>query len=311
MGVHFHAFVGPTRDFGQKPRHAAHPLGGGVHVGNTLGLVMPGPYCTRLHGRAHQALALNGDVADKFGFGKGRIHRCAVACLELDRCVTRRLGVQLHRARRGGVFKGDYNVQGVVVDLCQLGCVLRLQGRVGHHPGHGLAHVQNLVMRQHRHVAHCLRLSLRVFDLHHIGQVCKARGLHVLSGQHLSHTRGAEHRAQVQAGDACMCMARANHMAIEHTHRFCVGTELTGASDQALVFLAQQSARGDGIHGASPCMAWLACCTARMMLTYPVQRHRLPDKPSAICAGVGLGLRRSKSTDAITIPGVQKPHCNP
>jgi len=40
-----------------------------------------------------------------------------------------------------------------------------------------------------------------------------------------------------------------------------------------------------------------------------VHRHRLPLSPSVICASVGWGCFWSRLTVAITMPGVQKPHC--
>ena len=190
----------------QKAGHATHPLGGGMHMGDALGLIVPGPHRARLHGRAHQTLAVNGDVADKVRLGKRRIYGGAVARFKLDRGVTGRLRVQLHRARRCGIGISDHRVEGVVINLRQLGRVLRLQGGVGHHPSHRLAHIQHLVAGQHRHGAHGLGLALWAFDLRHIGQVGKARVLDVLCGQHLVHTSCAANRAQVHVGNAGMGM---------------------------------------------------------------------------------------------------------
>ena len=47
------------------------------------------------------------------------------------------------------------------------------------------------------------------------------------------------------------------------------------------------------------------------MLWYPVQRQRLPSSPSRISRSVGFGFSVSRPTAAITMPGVQKPHCSP
>ena len=41
------------------------------------------------------------------------------------------------------------------------------------------------------------------------------------------------------------------------------------------------------------------------MLWYPVQRHRLPWMPSRISSSVGFGFSASRSTVAMTMPGVQ------
>ena len=204
VGVHLHAFMRPARDVGQKARHAAHALGGGVHMGDALGLIVPGPHRAWLHGRTHQPLAVDIDVADKVRLGKCSVHRCAVTGFEFHRGVARCLRVQLRRARGNGIGIGDHRVEGVVINLRQLGRILRLQSGVGHHPGHGLAHVQHLVVRQHRHGAHGLGLALWAFDLRHIGQVGKACGLHIFGRQHQVYARCAAHRAQVHAGDARM-----------------------------------------------------------------------------------------------------------
>ena len=50
--------------------------------------------------------------------------------------------------------------------------------------------------------------------------------------------------------------------------------------------------------------------TARTMFWYPVQRHRLPSRPSRTSCSVGLGLSRSRSAAAMIMPGVQYPHCS-
>ena len=41
-----------------------------------------------------------------------------------------------------------------------------------------------------------------------------------------------------------------------------------------------------------------------------MHRQRFPSKPSRTCASVNLGFSFTRETEAITIPGVQYPHCN-
>ena len=53
--------------------------------------------------------------------------------------------------------------------------------------------------------------------------------------------------------------------------------------------------KGAGYISAAPAIAD-AAWTAATMLAYPVQRHRLPLRPSRICASVGLGSRCSRAT---------------
>ena len=44
------------------------------------------------------------------------------------------------------------------------------------------------------------------------------------------------------------------------------------------------------------------------MVWYPVQRQMLPDSTSRTSASSGVGLSRSSASEAMTKPGVQKPH---
>ena len=64
---------------------------------------------------------------------------------------------------------------------------------------------------------------------------------------------------------------------------------------------------GSRRHAGSRAAAW----TARTMPWYPVQRHRLPEIPMRTSHSVGLGLSRRNSSSVVSMPGVQKPHCNP
>src|SRR5581483_7871775 len=48
-----------------------------------------------------------------------------------------------------------------------------------------------------------------------------------------------------------------------------------------------------------------------MMPWYPVQRQRLPERPSTISSRVGLGFSAKNAWTEITKPGVQNPHCSP
>src|SRR5882672_6952802 len=54
-----------------------------------------------------------------------------------------------------------------------------------------------------------------------------------------------------------------------------------------------------------------AYCTALMMFTYPVQRHRLPAIASRICCSLGFLFEARSALVVMSMPGVQKPHCSP
>ena len=52
-----------------------------------------------------------------------------------------------------------------------------------------------------------------------------------------------------------------------------------------------------------------AISIASMIFLYPVQRHKLPVIALAISSRVGSGFLSSSTLAAMTIPGVQYPHC--
>src|SRR4051812_18910336 len=52
-----------------------------------------------------------------------------------------------------------------------------------------------------------------------------------------------------------------------------------------------------------------ASCTARTILSYPVQRQRLPDRSKRISCSLGFGCLSNKALAATRKPGVQTPHC--
>src|SRR6202011_1163413 len=61
---------------------------------------------------------------------------------------------------------------------------------------------------------------------------------------------------------------------------------------------------------ASPRMTAAASSTARMILSYPVQRHRLPASQWRTSASVGFGFFSRSARAATMNPGVQMPHCS-
>ena len=58
----------------------------------------------------------------------------------------------------------------------------------------------------------------------------------------------------------------------------------------------------------SPRIKLPASLTASMILTYPVQRHRLRASPRLIAASLGFGFWSSRTLVAMIMPGVQYPH---
>ena len=109
----------------------------------------------------------------------------------------------------------------------------------------------------------------------------------------------------------------AHHGEVQHAGQHHV-VGITGASgDEPLIFLTgpRGADLGDG-HATPPtcteasAFAFAAVLTALTMFWYPVQRQRLPSRPSRIACSSGSGCSRSRSIDAMIIPGVQNPHCN-
>ena len=87
------------------------------------------------------------------------------------------------------------------------------------------------------------------------------------------------------------------------------GFVLFGASHINAPAHAQAAARQD-VHFHFPIsLPWSrATRTASTMWVYPVQRHRLPESPSRICASSASGYFWSRSVAVMSMPGVQKPH---
>ena len=51
-----------------------------------------------------------------------------------------------------------------------------------------------------------------------------------------------------------------------------------------------------------------AANTASIILVYPVQRHKLPQRYFLTCSSVGFGFSSSSAFTVMIIPGVQYPH---
>jgi hypothetical protein len=118
------------------------------HVQRVLvrGAVVAGVGGARLHGVGDQAVVDQVQLGDVRGAGEGGVHRGLVAQRPLVAVVVGRLVVQ--RRALGGGAHVDHRRQLLVVHLHQLGGVLGLLQRVGHHHGHVVAHVAHLLDRQ-------------------------------------------------------------------------------------------------------------------------------------------------------------------
>src|SRR5581483_8189937 len=136
----------------------------------------------------------------------------------------------------------------------------------------------------------------------------------------------------VEPGDAGARYVAAHEVGVEHAGQAHVVDVAPAAGQQARVLLAGYGladepprCRGvDGGHPAppappapplaatpTPAPPSAAIFTAAMIPWYPVQRHRLPDRPSRISWSLGLGWSRKNAVTDTMNPGVQNPHCSP
>jgi hypothetical protein len=107
--------------------------------------VVPADGGARLDGRGVQALVHQIERDDVRGAGEGGFHSRAVAALEAEGLVARRLLPDLRRAGREGGAAVHGGGQGVVGDGDRFGGVVRLRRRVRDDAGHRLADVANAV----------------------------------------------------------------------------------------------------------------------------------------------------------------------
>ena len=199
----------------------------------------------------------------------------------------------------------DDGVQRLVVDLDELCRVLRLRARLGDHDGDAVALVARRVGQ---------RIVRRV--LHVLGDRPGARHrrlpvvLQVGGGERRDDAVGLPRRVEIDALHAGVCVRAADDDHADRARRGHVVDVRAVAGEERRV-LAALDGRADvagllrrGAHDARPIVA-AASWTATTMLWYPVQRQRLPSRPSRMAASLVASPCSISDTAAITMPGVQ------
>ena len=234
--------------------------------------------------------------------------------------------VQHRGARLQRRFGIDQRRQRFEIDGDQLGRVFREIAALGQDHRDRLADVPHLVMGQQR----LLRIEEGVLDLR--GPFPRQRQLGVgHRGKELGQLRAVQHigdaRRRGGARQVDRADARVRHLAA-HEHRMQrvgqlqIGDELAAAQQQAAVLATRHraadiSAWSDIVfHLSDPALTLLAPHRLGgghhrrddVLIAGATAQHR--GQRLAI-GSLGVGLTRRKSSAAMSMPGVQKPHCRP
>ncbi len=165
-----------------------------------------------LHGVSGDACdeeALSGHV---MGAGETGVARRLVAGLVQEAEVVRHLVPDRRCARRQrGRRVGDRG-QDLVVDLDELGGVLRLVQRLRDDGGDGIAHVLDASHRQRPVGRHEAGAAVGTLARHARGEVAEAGLDHVLAGEDAEHARRLERHGGVDPADARGGVGRAQHV---------------------------------------------------------------------------------------------------
>ena len=100
----------------------------------------------------------------------------------------------------------------VVVDLDQLGGILGLLQRLGHHQRHRIADMAHAVEHQHRPRGLAARAAVAVLQRHQAGHVAEIGLLDVLAGQDQQHARRLGGSRRIDLLYVGMGMRRAQHV---------------------------------------------------------------------------------------------------
>ena len=144
-----------------------------------LGVVL-GDGAARLHRVHHQPLVDELQLDHAVGLGEGGVGGGGIAHLPVEDDVVLDVVVHQRRARLGCLVGADDVRPGRVVDLDQLGRVLGLLQRLGHHQRHRIADMAHPVLHQHRPRGLAARAAVAVLQRHQAGHVAEVGLLDVL-----------------------------------------------------------------------------------------------------------------------------------
>ena len=235
----------PHLAFGQAEHEGAHQealdvriLVGDVQRVTLVVFGVGGDRRTRLHRVGDQAVVDERQLGDVCRFGEGGVGRRLVAMAPVVAEVAGH--VVMHQCggtgRAGGI---DHCGQSLVIDFDQLGGILRLQQRLGHHQCDLVADVAHLALGQHRMGRLFHRRAVFIVDQPAAGQAADFGIRQVLADENSDHAGRFFRRVKLDRFDAGMRMRRAQ----EHTVGLAVQGDvvgvLPGAGQKALVFAAQ------------------------------------------------------------------------
>ena len=185
------------------------------------------------------------------------------------------LGGNAFADHRRAVFHGlvhvGYMRQWLVIDLDRLGCILGRQQRSRGDRGHRMAVIQGLFTR------HNVFKDVPVFTLQPFGEIRACD-----DALDAFHAQGRIHMDRLDLG---MCVGRTHDDRMQHARHHHISA-VVGAAGYLVDPVGAIGARADNFEIAGLCfikshyavsrISAAASITARMILSYPVQRHRLP-----------------------------------
>ena len=190
----------------------------------------------RLHRVGHQTLAVVDDLGDKARARERRSDRGFVAVLMGIGQVGGEFCVHHRRARGERVFEADHRGRLLVLDLDQLGRILRGGLGVGDDERDGLAHIGHAVLRQHRIVRLLHAFAVLVLQGDAADDRLEAGAFGIGMGQHGAHAGHGQRGRGVDADDAGGGVRRAQHRGVELPWKVPVAGIAALPGDQAQVF---------------------------------------------------------------------------
>ena len=256
----------------------------------------------------------------ELGNAAARFERRGMAALEPD-TLAHPLLARAERARRP-VLVADLPVVdlvGLLLAVVAKDHLVLLRGEgIGHHRQRvvvdldGLGAIHGRATRLRENGCDFLILEEHLADReHHLlveamerREPAEPRGLEIFSGDHRLHARDLHGLARIDRLDPRMRVRAAHQRQEKHAGTRDVVDVVALALQEARILLAlhpdTHRLTGFGLDAHDKCSAirvtrqaasaCAACCTALTMFWYPVQRQRLPARPSRMSASLGFGV---------------------
>ncbi len=235
LRVHDEPVFRQAGDGGQLLAHHVDALDADVHVIEVFLRVVAHGAAAQLHRVRRDPRHLEFQLRHVRGLGERRVHGLLAAGLVVEGQVAGRFLVQLRRAGRERLLGRDHVRQVAVLDLHQLGRVLRRLRRLRHHHRQRVADVAHLARRQHRPGRLDDVIAAAPGEIHDHEILGVAGGDRVGAGVDALHARVRRGFRGVDRNDLCVRAVRAHERGVEAPGQVPVGGVLAGAGDQPRV----------------------------------------------------------------------------